>query len=224
MELFHLKIMQRMKPLNICQCCQPLLSVNLNPMPLEQVPGSAAVLRSFPVRSSTRADTSMDRYQCFVCAECILGTLMCTFLFSGSILVSYRWKPTYDDRAQKTWASGDCLIIDHSRVKKHGSNDNAWYYACLHVQLPPDLDAETYDNGTAVDFCRAFKWPHQAETEDFDTEKEANRFQESHPIDTVSTCFWDPKKPSKVAMTNRGGDWTEEEATVLHHRNPFRRR
>ena len=65
------------------------------------------------------------------------------------------------------------------------------------------------DNGTAVDFRRAFKWPHQAETEDFDTEKEANRFQESHPIDTVSTCFWDPKKPSKVAMTNRGGDWTD---------------
>ena len=150
----------------------------------------------------------MDRYQCFVCAECILGVLTCTFLFSGSILVSYRWKPTYDDRAQKTWASGDCLIIDHSHVKNVGTNDAPEYNAYLRVQLPFDLDAETFDNGTAVDFRRAFKWPHQAETEDFDTEKEANRFQESHPIDTVSTCFWDPKKPSKVAMTNRGGDWT----------------
>ena len=92
-------------------------------------------------------------------------------------------------------------------------SDNTQYYAYLQVQLPPDLDAETFDNGTAVDFRRAFKWPHQAKHERkgrfFATQKQANRFQESHPIDTVSTCFWDPKKPSKVAMTNRGGDWTD---------------
>ena len=111
-------------------------------------------------------------------------------------------------------------LSHHSRVKEWSKgSDNTEYYAYLQVQLPPDLDAETFDNGTAVDFRRGFKWPHQAKhggrqkKKDragsvFKSKKEANRFQKSYPIDTVRTCFWDPKDLSKVAMTNRGGDWS----------------
>ena len=36
--------------------------------------------------------------------------------------ISERWKPIYDDRAQKTWVAGDCLVVD--RVTLSGSSDS----------------------------------------------------------------------------------------------------
>ena len=128
----------------------------------------------------------------------------------GSHFVSERWKPIYDDHAQKTWASGDCLIVDHSDVTRYrtsGESAVSRYYAFLYVQVLP---ADGFDDDGDA---RAFKWPHQAKTgkkrySSFEHEGQAKNFLKRYSIGTTWTCFWDKKHPSKISMKNRCGDWT----------------
>ena len=43
-------------------------------------------------------------------------------ILAAVLMLIRRWKPIYDDRAQKTWVAGDCLVVD--RVTLSGSSDS----------------------------------------------------------------------------------------------------
>ena len=167
------------------------------------------------------------------------GVVAFVFWFSGGCVgVSQRWKPIYDDRAQKTWAAGDCLVIDReTRVKVHESSegDSYEYQAFIHVLRLSEHNASShhstrvrwyrgdeYDDVTVATIfdgsARAVQLPHQAKYRRsgkmremgawYYNKDEPNEFKNQYLEGDIVTCHWDVDHPKKVAMTNDGGDWT----------------
>ena len=69
-------------------------------------------------------------------------------ILAAVLMLIRRWKPIYDDRAQKTWATGECEVVVSTLTKKRQG-----YVDVVRLGDHPNLQ-----NGT----LRAFKWPHQA--------------------------------------------------------------
>ena len=106
----------------------------------------------------------------------------------GCMAVSDRWKPIYDDRAQKTWVASDCLVVSREWVvcEARGHLDSDKYQVFIHVLRLAEHNASSYYStrvqfhrgnevddftvatifdstaGDAAPGERAVQWPHQA--------------------------------------------------------------
>ena len=119
------------------------------------------------------------------------GVVAFVFWFSGGCVgVSQRWKPIYDDRAQKTWVASDCLVVSRewvvSEYRGRLGLDSDKYQVFIHVLRLAEHNASSYYStrvqfhrgnevddftvatifdstaGDAAPGERAVQWPHQA--------------------------------------------------------------
>ena len=66
---------------------------------------------------------------------CVFGCVFFTVLIGIIKLSICGWQPAYNDHAQKTWASGDCRVVDSKLKKKkiEGPDGDSTYYQSFYL-------------------------------------------------------------------------------------------